>query len=319
MAQLIKLYDYISRYELDTYRYPSQFIRLKKQQWQKVYTAWEGNTFVSVMKKTDEREEPELEQESFLGRIKNKFSKSKDEVESTEIKPLLIEQATEDEQFQIEFTIVPKSLEELKYLFLDHIFKFQLRWASSTIRDKSFVDKTIHRDVNLKYFLQRLPEHFLFLYHPVFQLKNAPVELDIIMVGPSEIYCMTLLENNNEAVYTGSKERFWTEIHGNQEKKVLNPLISLNRTSSVVQQLITTNKLDIPVKKVVVSRNGYIDFPFAPFDIDLLDKRAYEDWFQRMRRSSSPLKHVQLKAAYVLLSHCSSNSYKRTEWNDLTN
>ncbi|KHF29248.1 hypothetical protein LR68_02036 [Anoxybacillus sp. BCO1] len=30
MGQLIKLQDYISRYELDIYHYPSEFIRLKK-------------------------------------------------------------------------------------------------------------------------------------------------------------------------------------------------------------------------------------------------------------------------------------------------
>ncbi len=40
MAQLIKLQDYVSRYEQDIYRYPSQFIKLKKQQWDKLKAAY---------------------------------------------------------------------------------------------------------------------------------------------------------------------------------------------------------------------------------------------------------------------------------------
>ena len=34
MGQLIKLQDYISRYELDIYKYPARFIRLKRKQWE---------------------------------------------------------------------------------------------------------------------------------------------------------------------------------------------------------------------------------------------------------------------------------------------
>ncbi len=40
MAQLVKLYDYISRYEWNTYRYPTQFIRLKQENWKKLYNRW---------------------------------------------------------------------------------------------------------------------------------------------------------------------------------------------------------------------------------------------------------------------------------------
>lgn len=36
MAQVIKIEDYISRYEIDPYRYSNQFIRFKKQQWDEI-------------------------------------------------------------------------------------------------------------------------------------------------------------------------------------------------------------------------------------------------------------------------------------------
>lgn len=318
MAQLIKLYDYISRYELDSYRYPSQFIRLKRQQWEKVLRSWENNAFHSLMKTNQpavQYQELNQEKNNLLKKIKNKMT-HKETVEAPVIEPLINEAVLEDEELQFQFTTIPKTVDDLKHLFLDYIFNFQIRWASSTLREKSSVDKAIYRDRLLRYFMQRLPDHYLMLYRPVFQLKNAPVELDLLLIGTTEIYCITLVEQQDETVFTGTKERFWIARKGDHKKKLLNPLISLNRTGTVVQKLISAGDVDIPVKKLMISRNGYIDYPYAPYDITILDKRNYNDWFQRLRNSSAPLKHIQLKAAQVLLSHCLTNSYYRKEWNE---
>lgn len=317
MAQLIKLYDYISRYEQDAYRYPSQFIRLKRQQWDKVSQAWENNEFHSVMKVSQEQHslhEETSEKQSLIKRFKDKFSK--EEVEVPIIKPLVSEAILQDEELQFQFTTIPNTVDDLKQLFMDYIFRFQVRWASSTLREKSAVDKAVYRDRILSYFIQRLPDHYLVLYRPVFRLKNAPVELDLTIIGTTEIYCITLVELLDETIFTGTKEKFWNARKGEDEKKLLSPLISLNRTGTVIQKLLKDAQVDIPVKKLVISRNGYIDYPFVPYDIKILDKRTYEEWFQYLRHSSAPLKHIQLKAAQVLLSHCLTNSYYRKEWDD---
>ncbi|PMC36984.1 hypothetical protein CJ195_13070 [Bacillus sp. UMB0899] len=315
MAQIIKLYDYISRYELDAYRYPGQFIRLKRQQWDKVSKAWENNMFHTVMK-VSEQTIPTREETKgrFIEKFKNRFTKQ--EEPPKEVKPLINDAVLEDEELQFPFTTVPRTMEDLKHLFLDYIFRFQVRWASSTIREKSPVDSAIYRDQLLQYFAKRLPDQYLILYRPVFKLKNAPVELDIILIGTTDIYCITIVEQQNDTVFIGSKEKFWLARKGEDHKKILNPLLSLNRTGTVVQKLITANDVDLNVKKVVVSRNGYIDYPFVPYDISILDKRSYEEWFQRLRQTSAPLKHTQLKGAQALLSHCLTNSYYRKEWTD---
>ena len=170
----------------------------------------------------------------------------------------------------------------------------------------------------MQYFVQRLPDHFLLLYRPVFQLKNAPVELDCILIGTTEIYCITIVEQLDETVFTGTKDNFWISRRGNVEGKSLNPLIGLNRTGTVVQKLVKAGEVDIPVKKLMISRNGYIDYPFAPYDITILDKRTYDDWFGRLRKSSAPLKHTQFNSQ-VLLSHCLTTSYYRREWDETSN
>lgn len=41
MGQLIKLENYISRYQQDIFHYPSQFSRLKQENWKSLFDMWE--------------------------------------------------------------------------------------------------------------------------------------------------------------------------------------------------------------------------------------------------------------------------------------
>ncbi|WP_413229413.1 hypothetical protein [Heyndrickxia sporothermodurans] len=59
MGQLIKLQDYISRYEMDPFRYPAQYVRLKKQQWQKLKLDWENqSTSTNEIHEVEEENNP---------------------------------------------------------------------------------------------------------------------------------------------------------------------------------------------------------------------------------------------------------------------
>ena len=82
----------------------------------------------------------------------------------------------------------------------------------------------------------------------------------------------------------------------------------------IVRQLFHEHEIDLPIKKAIVSRNGYIDYPDAPTELTLLDKRTYEYWFNKMRNHHSPMKSMQIKAAKVLLDYCQVSSYRRPEW-----
>ncbi|MGF2617454.1 NERD domain-containing protein [Rossellomorea vietnamensis] len=311
MAQLIKLQDYISRYELDTYRYPSQFVRLKKQQWAKWKESWDQGELLF-------QEEPEdveelLEKPSLISRFGGMFKKREKEEESQklEMQTPLVE---EDSEMNLRITELPSTEEELKHLFLDQLFHFQLRWASSTIMEKSYVDQSYVSDEKLKYFLKRFPDNIFLMYYPVFKFKNAPMEMDILLLTPTDIWCLTFMEEENEAAYIGSQERFWIKKSGDRDFKVLNPLISLNRMESVISTLMKHLEVDLPIKKGIISRNGYIDYGMAPHNLHLIDKRAHEEWFEKMRAAHSPIKNVQLKLAKGLLDFCQSTSFKRTGW-----
>lgn len=315
MGQLIKLQDYVSRYEQDIFSYPPRFVRLKKQQWEKTLLTWENgvepNAYIAEPVVPDWYEE---EKEPFLSRLKGFLKKGKSGNSVAEQEENVEEQEESSFSFAPIMTSHSDSKEELKQHFLEQLFKFQMKWASTTIAEKSFVTKSYYYDEQLKYFLQRFPDTFLVLYNPIFLLKKAPVELEIILVTPTEVWCLSFLEMEDLAVFVGSNERFWTKRNQEKEEKVLNPLLALNRTEKIVKQILNMYDNQLPIRKAVLTRNGYIDYPNAPYDTQFIEKRNYEKWFQQMRGNRTPLKHVQLKAAQVLLQYCQTTSIRRLEW-----
>lgn len=314
MAQLIKLQDYISRYEQDIYRYPSQYIRLKQQQWERTKAAFLAGELESLYSLsngdgTEDANNIPDEKEGILSRMKGMFHKQ------IAIDQDLTQPPIEPNIFSLSFPVQPNSLEELKQNFLNQLLKVQLKWASSTIYEKSWMDSTFFMDEKLRFFLQRFPDTVLVLYKPIFLLKQAPVELEVILISPTDIYCMTFLEAKDDTVFLGSNERFWVQRNQNQpDKKVLNPMIAINRTEKIISKILDLYEVKLPIHKLIVSRNGYIDYAYEPYDITQLDKRKFPEWFEKMRNTSAPLKHQQLKVAQALLEYCQTTSSRRVEW-----
>ncbi|MEK3887635.1 NERD domain-containing protein [Bacillus sp. FSL K6-3431] len=319
MAQLIKLQDYVSRYENDLSRYPTQFVRLKKQQWEKLKVAWEDGTVPTPDNTIYDISDKETRtKQSFIEKMKGLLKKDLLELsDEEEIKTPIPNGDSEEGQFELSYTLPlqAKTEMELKQAFLDQLLRFQINWASSTITEKSFVDSKYKHDERLQHFLQRFPDSYFLLYEPIFLLKKAPVEAEALLLTPTEIWCCAFIELEENAAYTGSPDHFWIQRSGGRETKVLNPGISASRTEKIIKQLFSLYEVDLPIRKAVISRNGYLDYPDAPGDLIMLDKRSYEDWFQKQRTSGSPLKMMQIRAAKALLEYCQTTSFRRPDWN----
>jgi len=313
MGQLIKLQDYISRYEQDIYRYPLQFVRLKQQQWEKLKAAFSAGKLESLYGNQPNEIQAEDWQEEKAGigtKIKKMFGRQA-KIE-TEIEALPV---TERKEFSLHFHSTPNNLEELKQTYLNQLIRFQLKWGSSTIQEKSYINQSFFLDEKLRFFLQRFPDTCLILYKPIFLLKNAPVEGEVIIVTPTEIWCIAFLEDKDDAAFMGSSDRFWLRKHHlHADKKVLNPMLSVNRMGKIVKKIISIYESPLPIHKIILSRNGYIDYSQSPYDIEILDKRSFPAWFNKMRNTAAPLKHQQLKTAQALLDYCQTTSSSRVEW-----
>ncbi|RCW62674.1 nuclease-related domain-containing protein [Saliterribacillus persicus] len=294
MVQLIKLENYISRYEKDIYHYPSQFTRLKQENWKRLKSAWEFQN--QQFLETDNMEEETAENNFFNWRS---FFKKREEIEE--------EKVTEED-------VLPQTEEELKQYFLDTLLPFQLKWASTTISEMSFLDRTYYQEPLLKYFLQRFPDTFLLMYNPVFDLKNSPMEADIILISPLGIEIIRVFEWEDNQLLIAGDDRTWYKEENQIQSKIFSPLLSLKRTEKILKSIFKKHDLDFPVTKVVLTRKNKIEFGAEPYQTKYIDIDSHDRWLMEKRSISSPLKHRQLKVADYILRYVETKAMKRPEW-----
>lgn len=313
MAQLIKLGDYASRYERNMLYYSSQFVCLKKQQWKGIKEDWEKGSLVLQEVNPAGKEKSELT--GILERFKKSRNRYVEKLISQQIQEAADKPAATPGLFDFNpvFYYPPKTLQDLKHLYMDKLFPFQLKWASQTLTAKSYVDPKFRREELLRFFLQRFPDTYLVMYKPVILLQNAPVDLDILLITPLHVLCINVLEEAERAAYIGSAQRFWPMKAGSHEKRIVSPLLSLDRTEAIVKGLLKKQSIDLPIKKLLISRNGYIDYPDLPPGLTILDKKSFESWFTLQRKGNLPLKHVQLKAAQTIIGYTQTTSLPRLD------
>lgn len=327
MAQLIKLQDYISRYEVDPKRYPTQFIRLKQSKWNRMKEEWEeGPKFESDWDEEAEAElfEDSAPRETIFQKI-NPFKRKKKELDYDELlqevteREDVVEEKVEEEELGFSFNpnllYRPQTVQDLRRMYVDQLFAFQLNWASTTMREKSNIEPKYQRDNLLKQLLQNLPDTFFVFYEPIFLLQKAPIELGIIILTPTNCYCIQQIEAEERATFSGThSDRFWLKLIGENTKNIVNPMISLNRMESVMKSIFEQHQVTMNIQKVVLSRNGYIDYPGSSYDVQFIDRRQFPTWFEQLGNHRSPMKHMQFRALESMLAHVQTTSFIRAEW-----
>lgn len=291
MAQLVKIYDCISRYEWNPYRYPSQFIRLKQENWRKLYDVWQ-----QIPSDTGEESLEKGKIQRLFG-WRNVFKK---------------EEVVEQE----ESTFHQLSEIELRAYFLEQLFPLQMKWATSTVSDVSFIDQDAYEDETLAYFLHRFPDIFFVMYYPLFQIKDTPFDGEIILIGPLEIEIIYVLEVDEGTLIYANDERTWTVENNYEQRSIISPVLSLRRNEHIVKGLLDAKGVDLPIKNTVLARNNMIVSNREPYNVQLVGMYEYDKWFKAKRSIHSSLKHAQLQALETLLMYSVSTSVRRPEWEE---
>lgn len=296
MAQLVKLYDYISRYESNPFHYPTQFIRLKQENWRQLKEVWLKEQDAKKPSLEIAEEEEGKKQRLFEWRI---FSRKVNE------EPM--EHPTPDRT-------LPRNQQQLIQYFLNQLLPFQYKWATSTISQVSYTDKSYQHDETLTYFLQRFPDIYLLLYYPIFSVKHAPMDGEIILISPIGIDIIHVVKEVEHATIVVNDHRTWCIESQNKQKSIISPLIPLKRTEQIINSILHVHQIDFPVRKIVLSETNDFLYHTAPYKTEIIGKRQYDSWFSTKRSLQSPLKSIQLKTMEALLHHCHSTSVRRPEW-----
>jgi hypothetical protein len=293
VAQLIKLHEYISRYEQHPYRYPSQFIKLKKENWEKTQKDWEQQQAAPIDTEVEKAEEPAKKPWYQV------FQRKEDKPDFAEEQKPVYTAPTE---------------QVLKQDFLEELFEFQLKWATSTLGEFSFYDHQFKKDPILRYFLKRFPDTFFVMYKPVFEVKQTTMEAETILIHPLGIEIISVLEDKPDVLFWASEERTWKREKKGKFTNFISPMLSLNRTERLVQSILRKHEVELPVTKVVLSRENAIRFNSEPRNTQIIGSQKHADWLMGKRQEQIALKHVQLRAAEVLLEHAYTKAVRRPEW-----
>lgn len=296
MAQLIKLRDYISRYETNPFHYPTQFIRLKQENWRKLTNVWEDENEEQLRA---EQEMANMSKEESTNRFRwNPFKQKKSRAEDA----VLFKRN------------LPESKDQLRKYFLNQLYPFQLKWATSTLTQVSYTERDHFFDQDLKFFLQHFPDIYLVMYYPIFSIKNAPVDVEIILISPVEIEIITLMnQSSREAIIVGD-DRTWMIEGESTEERIISPTIGLKRTETIVEGILQAHGLTYNIRKTVLSRDAHFLYLTEPYNVSLIGPNEYKAWYDQKRSLSGSLKGAQLKVMEVLLEHSLSNSVRRPEW-----
>ena len=296
MGQLIKMFDYISRYEVNPFHYPTQFIQLKRENWRKLNEVWE-NQVELIEHHVDHTEKEKSNIRSWF----NFFSKSEKDIENRDV----------SSEFD---KSLPRTETELRQYFLDEIFNFQIKWATSTISQVSFTEQSIYKDQSLKFFLQRLPDIYLVMYYPIFNVQNVPMDGEIILISPIGINIIALVEEDEDASIIINDERTWEIEKDDKSSKLISPLIRLKRCEQIINSILNKYNIDFPVNKTVLSKQNYFIHSASPYNTTVIGKREFKQWHEQLRNFSSSLKNIQIRAIEALLKHCQTTSVRRPEW-----
>jgi hypothetical protein len=247
MAQLVKIQDYVSRYEKNLYHYQSLFMRIKENRW----------------------------------------------------KAFILHNEEDDRKV-------------LHSDFRKKLFQNQISWATSTVREFSNLQPKYLKDQQLQFLTQEIPDNYFLFYEPVLQVKSAPIELDVILVGPATISLIVWM--NGEGIWQeADNKRFWKNVSQDQKETKLSPVVRLERMNSIIKGWAEPYKQQLTIHQTIVAPQAFIDLSNDWKKINYIDKRNFKEWHMQIISEPAPVKSQQLKFVADILGTGVTNSLYRKD------
>ncbi|MFC0473202.1 hypothetical protein ACFFHM_22560 [Halalkalibacter kiskunsagensis] len=71
--------------------------------------------------------------------------------------------------------------------------------------------------------------------------------------------------------------------------------------------------MDFPIRNVVLCPTGIIDNKIKGARVELIDRRNFATWHDRVKNHSSPIKSQQMRVISLLFEYCNTTSTKRNQ------
>ncbi len=196
-----------------------------------------------------------------------------------------------------------KHSEEEKGLFYERLFNHQLIWASSTSLRRSNGIVGLKHDEVLKDVLKWFGDTGLLFYRPVLKLDQVEVETDLILITPTTIWVMVYLKGEKGSVFQEQSRRQWTEVRSGEIRTLVNPLLSLARSTEVVKQCLGRMSERLPIRSVLMVPESFVEFSEPGRGVQILDQSLFPAWLKTVEPYRAAFKNLQLRCVETLLNH----------------
>lgn len=156
--------------------------------------------------------------------------------------------------------------------------------------------------------IEKLTCPCLVLNDLLFKVNNQIFQVDALMILSNQIHVFEV--KNLEGDYFYEKECFFPRNKPGNE--ISNPLLQLERTTSLIRQLLQKLEFPISIQSSVIFINPKFVLYKAPMDKPILFANQLDRFMQKFNSVQSPLgkKHQQLAAKLLSLNE-NENPYKR--------
>lgn len=187
--------------------------------------------------------------------------------------------------------------------FLEWLYRMQLDWATRTSEQRSTCPDEVEKSLWLRKVLEEVNDIAFLIYRPVLLTQSAAVQLESLIITNDMIWCVKPLTGEAGSVFQEISGRKWKKIVGGGEQEVLNPLISLNRTRTIVSSFLKNHGIDIKIVSAAYAPESFIEFVHEEADVSFIDCRTEREWFGTVSEHSLLLKRTQIDVAEALLDH----------------
>jgi hypothetical protein len=153
---------------------------------------------------------------------------------------------------------------------------------------------------------EKLQCECLILNDLLLKFKNTTFQIDSLIIVPEDIYCFEV--KNLEGDYFYEQERLYMKTRS----EISNPLIQLNRSESLLRQLLSSLGFKIPITASVVFINPEFTLYQAPLDKPFIFPTQVNRYLKKLNTIPSKLtrKHTLLAEKLVSL-HINDSPYKQ--------
>ena len=188
------------------------------------------------------------------------------------------------------------------------ILKFlnnRMQLSKSDYQNYSSLKKGYEGEFFFDALTEKLESDCLVLNDLLLKINKQTFQIDSLIIMNHEVYLLEIKNYSGDYIYKSP------QLIQKEETKLTNPLIQLNRSESLLSQLLFKYNFNIPIKSFVIFPNPLFTLYQAPLGIPFIFPNQLSPFLQKLDSNTSKLQEQHKNLAKLLSSsHTIDNHFE---------